>query len=196
MDQRIDYEELQAALGSCGSTWDVAQAHGLLCARLAVEGADAGRDWLLQVLDGVRPDDPLRDECESFLDALYGSSYRQLVERQSEFVPLLPDDGAPAAARAEALAGWCEGFLHGLVTGRRDESLRERLGQEPLADVIRDLLQITRAAADDEEGSETDEKAYAEVVEYVRVAVQLTYEELAPVRAADDDRQGAVDPLH
>ena len=47
---------------------------------------------------------------------------------------------------------------------------------------IRDMLQLTRAAADEDSDDETNEAAYAEIVEYVRVAVQLTYEELAGFR--------------
>jgi uncharacterized protein YgfB (UPF0149 family) len=44
------------------------------------------------------------------------------------------------------------------------------------------MLQLTRAAVEDESDEETNEAAYAEIVEYVRVAAQLTYEELAEFR--------------
>ncbi len=44
----IDYNELQAALRRCGSTWNAGQTHGLLCSRLALAGADgAARVTLL-----------------------------------------------------------------------------------------------------------------------------------------------------
>ena len=44
------------------------------------------------------------------------------------------------------------------------------------------MLQITRAAADEDEDPEESEAAYSELVEYVRVAAQLFYEELAELR--------------
>ena len=66
------------------------------------------------------------------------------------------------------------------------EKLKERLGVEPLADIIRDMLQITRAAVDEESDAETNEAAYAEIVEYVRVAAQLAYEELSDIRHAEE----------
>ncbi len=44
------------------------------------------------------------------------------------------------------------------------------------------MLQLTRADVDEDSDDETNEAAYAEIVEYVRVAVQLTYEELADLR--------------
>lgn len=194
MDQRIDYDELEGALRRCGSTWEVAQVHGLLCSRLATEGAAAGQGWLQQVLEGVDPANASRDECEKLLDAVYGGSYRQLAERQSDFELLLPDDSTDADSRTRALAFWCEGFLHGLVSGQRNDQVREKLSQEPLADIIKDLLQITRAVADEDESDETNEQAYVELVEFVRVAVQLAYEELAELRNQGDDSGAAGDP--
>ena len=50
MYKAIDHNEVEAALHRSGSTWSAAQAHGLLCSRLAVLGEDGGADWLGQVL--------------------------------------------------------------------------------------------------------------------------------------------------
>ncbi len=183
MEQSVNHDELDAALKRCGATWDAGQAHGLLCSRLAILGTDAGIGWLDQVLEGSNPDDALRRECESMLDALYAFTHRQLAERQSEFEPLLPDDSDSTMARADAIARWCEGFLHGLVSGSPDERLKERLASDPLSDIIKDMLQITRATVDQDLDDETNESAYEELVEYLRVAVQLTYEELAEFRS-------------
>jgi hypothetical protein len=183
MEQSINHDELDAALKRCGATWDAGQAHGLLCSRLAILGTDAGIGWLDQVLEGSNPDDALRRECESMLDALYAFTHRQLAERQSEFEPLLPDDSDSTMVRADAIARWCEGFLHGLVSGSPDERLKERLASDPLSDIIKDMLQITRATVDEDLDDETNESAYEELVEYLRVAAQLTYEELAEFRS-------------
>ncbi len=182
MNSDVDYDTLNDALHRCGATWDAAQAHGLLSSRLAVASAAAGPDWLQQVLEGTNESDALRTECAGLLNALYQGTHRQLSERLSEFAPLLPDDSDRAPSRAAALGHWCEGFLHGLVSIDHGEALKQRLAKEPLADIIRDMLQLTRAAVEDESDEETNEAAYAEIVEYVRVAAQLTYEELAEFR--------------
>jgi uncharacterized protein YgfB (UPF0149 family) len=126
------------------------------------------------------------DESRKLLDALYQGTYWHLSERLSEFMPLLPDDDADAAPRAQALAHWCEGFLHGLVSAEHADKLKKRLAAEPLADIIRDMLQITRAVVGEESDAESNEAAYAEIVEYVRVAAQLAYEELSDIRHAED----------
>lgn len=194
MDQGIDHDTLNQALRRCGSTWDASQTHGLLAGRLAIAGADSGFEWLAQVLEGTDQADALRVECEGLLGGLFASTYQQLAERLSAFTPLLPDDDDAPALRATALAHWCEGFLHGLVSGEHGASLRARLQAEPLADIIRDMLQITRAAIDDDGDAESDEDAYVELVEYVRVAVQLAFEELADVRQPAGD--SSADALH
>ena len=188
MGQSVDHDLLDEALKRCGASWGAGQAHGLLCSRLAVYGPEAGIGWLDQVLEGSAPDDVLRRECEMMLDALYSYTHRQLAERQSAFQPLLPDESDSTIIRAEAIAHWCEGFLHGLVTGSPNEGLKERLSSEPLSDIIKDMLQITRATVDEAADEETNEAAYAELVEYLRVAVQLAYEELAEYRSAPAGR--------
>ena len=96
--------------------------------------------------------------------------------------------------RTEALARWCEGFFHGLVSSQHGDALKERLAAEPLADIIKDMLQITRAIVEDDDDDESDEEAYAELLEYLRVATQLAYEELADLRQPVDDDTEELEP--
>ena len=194
MQQGINHYVLEDALRQCGSNWDASQTHGLLSGRLAIAGSDSGFDWLSEVLEGTEQADTIRDECESMLGQLFEVTYRQLTERQSGFEPLLPSEDDGTAVRATALAHWCEGFLHGLVAAHNGDELKTRLAADPLADIIRDMLQITRASADEDDDTESDDSAYTELVEYVRVAAQLVYEELADLR--HPTREPAVDALH
>ncbi|MDH4073194.1 MAG: UPF0149 family protein [Gammaproteobacteria bacterium] len=182
----IDHDELDAALKRCGSNWHAGQVHGLLCGRLVVAGADGATRWFEQVLEDTDPKNALRGECEAMLDTLCTTTWRQLVERLSEFELLLPDDTESAATRTASMAQWCEGFLHGLVSERHGVALKERLAADPLADIIRDIAQITRATAGDAEEDDDDESAYAELVEYLRVAAQLAYEELSEFRSSTE----------
>ena len=182
MNEKVGFDELDESLRRCGASWDAAQAHGLLTGRLAVAGVPCGPEWLMQVLEGTDEANALRMECQKLLDSLYQGTFWQLTERLSEFMPLLPDDDVDAAARTIALAHWCEGFVHGLVSAQHEQVLKDKLGAEPLSDIIRDMLEITRAAVDEESDDEANEAAYAEIVEYIRVAAQLAYEELSEIR--------------
>lgn len=182
----IEYDDLDGALRRCGSNWDAAQVHGLLSSRLAVSGPGAGFEWLQVVLEGTDPANALRAECELMLSDLFETAGRQLSERMSEFSPLLPADADSTEARVAALAHWCEGYLHGLVSGGHEGALKERLAADPIADIIKDMLEITRAT-DGGEDDESTEDAYTELVEYLRVAAQLVYEELADLRNPQPD---------
>ncbi len=179
----IQHRTIDDALRRAGSNWDAAQSHGLVSGRLAVEGQQAGAAWLGQILEGTDELNASRKECEGLLVALFDETHRRLSERQSGFTPLLPDDDDGTASRTEALTHWCEGFLHGLVSGKHDDALKSRLAGDPLADIIKDVLHITRATVSDDD--EDDEEALTEIVEYLRVAAQLVYEELADIRPAE-----------
>ena len=186
MESDVEHDALDDALRRCGANWDAAQSHGLLSSRLALVGANAEIDWLQLVLDGTDVSNASKHECESMLKALYRTTYRQLSERLSEFTPLLPDDADSAGVRAHALGHWCEGYLHGLVSIECEEAVRQRLAAEPIAEIIKDMLQITRAGADGDDADETDEASYTEIVEYLRVAAQLVFEELSSMRPTRD----------
>lgn len=181
MTGQIDHDPLDSALRRAGSSWGAAQAHGLMAGRLAVQGSGAEPGCLTQIMDGSEDGDALGKESRELLASLFESTRGQLAERLSEFSPLLPDDSASLSERTAALAHWSEGYLHGLVSTEQGEPIRKRLAEEPIAGIIRDLLAITRADVD-ADGDEDDENAYAEVVEYLRVAAQLVYEELAELR--------------
>ena len=184
MDEKVEYDALEDSLSRCGSNWNAAQTHGLLTGGLAILGAPAGPEWLLQVLDGVEEGNAYRTECQKLMDTLYQATFWQLSDRLSEFELLLPGDGDDVGLRTEALGHWSEGFLHGLVSSRHGDALRKRLAAEPLSDIIKDILQITRAGLDEESDQEENEAAFVELSEYLRVAAQLCYEELADLRNA------------
>ena len=59
-------------------------------------------------------------------------------------------------------------------------------------EIVRDLAEITHAGVDVDQDEEANESAYAELVEFVRVGVQLLFEELAGARRP----AGSASPLH
>lgn len=190
MRQAVDHDELDAELRRCGSNWSAAQAHGLLCGCLAVAGEQGISVWRAQVVDANATPDA---EFDAVLAGLAEATWRQLAERLSEFEVVLPDDEEDAHRRAQALSDWAEGFLHGLVTHAAKGAVRTRLGEEPLSDLIPDLLEITRASVGEDDSVEETELAYAELVEYIRVAAQLAYEQLADARK---EGAAAAETLH
>ena len=178
----INFSDLERGLNSCGSSWFCAQSHGLLCGRLAVLGPNAFNLCVEQIFENISLENTSRDHCELMLEDLFKDTWAQLVERQSEFELFLPGEERNITERTEAISQWCDGFLHGIVTGKKPKKLKDYLNQDPLDIIIKDFLEITRATANEEADEEDNETAFNEVMEYIRVSVQLIYEELADFR--------------
>jgi hypothetical protein len=96
-----------------------------------------------------------------------------------EFELLLPPDERFIEVRTAALAQWCQGFLYGLGAGSVPDA-SELPGDT--GELVRDFGEISRAGVDATQDEESNEAAYTELVEFVRVGVQLLFEELAALR--------------
>lgn len=161
----------------------IAEAHGCLCGAVCVVNEYPLARWLDELLDDIGPSSDPEEiaAAKALLETLHAETVRAMREDQMDFSPLLPDDDVPLAKRAEALAQWCQGFLFGF--GSMSGERRPQLPGE-VEEVLRDLTQIARASAGDTEPTEDDEADYTEIVEYVRVSVQVVHDELAEHRAA------------
>jgi uncharacterized protein len=173
--QTVAYAEIQQVLDQAHSLTDAAEAHGTLAGCLCASVAYRFEDWLLEIL----PEGATAPAATATLQRLYADTSSALVEPQMDFAPLLPADAAPLDARTEALGAWARGFLYGLGTSPIADA-RALPGE--IGEVVRDMTEITRVAVDDAESAESNEGAYAELVEFLRAGVQLLFEELGPLR--------------
>jgi uncharacterized protein YgfB (UPF0149 family) len=175
---------LRESLATAGAVVALAELHGGVCGALCAGGPAAARRWLTDSLDddeGGAVTAAVADDLEE----LIGASSKMLEDDALTFEPLLPSDDAPLAEQVEALAVWCQGFSSG-VGGTAPASVRSSADGDALAEILRDFAEISRAGLSDDEaeGRGQPDFALAEVREYVRVSVQLVYEELRDVRAA------------
>jgi uncharacterized protein YgfB (UPF0149 family) len=108
-----------------------------------------------------------------------------LESEELTFRPLLPSDDEPLAEQVEAVAAWCQGFLSG-VGSTAPAAARSAAEGAALGEILRDFAEISRAGLSEEEAEGLDEPdfALAQIQEYVRVSVQIVFEELGPLRAA------------
>jgi uncharacterized protein YgfB (UPF0149 family) len=121
---------------------------------------------------------------------LFTATAAALLQPDMEFELLLPADEQPIDVRTAALAQWCQGFLYGLGAGAVPDA-SELPGD--VGEIVRDFIEISRAGVDAAQGEESNEAAYAELVEFTRVGVQLLFEELAALRRPSTP---AAAPLH
>ena len=179
----LDYDRLRESLATAGAVVELAELHGGVCGALCAGGPAAARRWLVDSLDDAEVGAVTAAVADD-LEALIGVSSNMLEADELTFEPLLPSDDAPLAEQVEALAVWCQGFLSG-VGSTAPGSVRGFSEGDSLAEILRDFAQISRAglSEDESEGHGQPDFALAEVREYVRVGVQLAFEELGPVRA-------------
>jgi uncharacterized protein YgfB (UPF0149 family) len=171
----MDFDALQAALTQAGIPVGAAECHGALSGWLASGLGQDPLPLLESLLDDGGPDEAAAAaRCHELLIEAHGALRRELDGDALSFAPLLPDDEVPLPTRVVALGEWCQGFLFGL--GLAGDAAAQ--GGSEVREVVEDFAQIARAGLDEEAGSEADEVAYAELVEYLRAGTQLVHDSL------------------
>ena len=185
----FNYENLNSALARVEIATDAAECHGSLSAVVAILGEMGKPRWLSKVMpeldEAVEQGDALAIEADQLLAELYQATLEQLGAGEFIYTLLLPDDEEDLMLRAEALGHWCQGFLLGLQAAGFDNP---RDLPDELAEIMRDLTEISQISLGTMQNDEEDERAYTEVVEYLRVAVMAFSEEFL-MRRADNEAQ-------
>jgi len=171
----ITHAQLGELLATLRFGVDPSDLHGSLTGYLCAGGRADAHDWLgalrletdrveAQMAASAAPLQQLFAECASWLD-----------DPDSGFEPLLPDPEMPVDVRADALVEWCRGFLGGvgLAGSTRGDGL-----SPDCAEILDDFGTIA-ASHFEYSDSEEDERALAEVIEFIRVGVLLLHRELA-----------------
>ena len=178
MADRPDFYSLQQALSQAEAEMVAAEAHGVLCGMVCAAGKVTLESWLNQVFESLDLESAnVRNACQ-LLAGLHENTQEQLNDTEVMFELLLSDDDTELAQRTEALAEWCHGFVFGLAVGGLK---RETVLPADTAELIADIVAISRAGLDPDQGDDTDEDAYMQLCEYVRMGVLLIIEELQPI---------------
>ena len=186
MNNFTNESELDEALENCDSGRNSIQAHGLLCGYIMTHGLKGHDMWLHRMFENSSNEKG--DKYKYIFDDLFIKTWQQLEGRQSEFELFLPGDDRGLLTRAKAIGAWCDSYLHGLISSVTTEKLKKAINREPTSILIKDLLEMTKATIGEEDDDETNERSYAELVEYTRIAVQLIFEELDESRNNYEER--------
>lgn len=173
---------VDGALRRAEALTDAAEAHGSLCGLICGLGDSGESVWFAETLAAGQGNATVVEQTGAVLKALVASTRAALDGAQMTFQPLLPDDAEPLVQRVDGLAQWCQGFNHGLFVAARIGDAQAEIDSGTTAEIVGDFSEMAQAAMGDEEPDADGEAAYAELVEYVRVSVQLVYEELTGAR--------------
>lgn len=177
-DSGID--AVQNALQRVHADADAPEVHGIQCGMLCAPDPLDVESWWRRSMPEVDPADLLAAEARDVLVRLFESTREDLNSPVLDFPLLLPGDDASIEVRVDALGQWVSGFLLGLSLGGVND-----LGALPaeLSEFTSDLVALTRTEDFELSGSEEDERAYAELVEFVRMGVLVFAEEMHPSKA-------------
>lgn len=177
MDVNYGYESLSEELARAGVVPSLAELHGGLTGMMCIAGVAAADRWLDQQLEEWSQSGQTR--IGEALHAVELDTWRMLNETDMSFEPLLPGDEQPLDAQVRGLASWCHGFLSGLGLGglTLDGSTSD---EGTVAEIAKDFAEISRAALGPEDEQEPEQTGFAlaELKEYVRVSVQILFEQL------------------
>lgn len=189
----IQYDEITDALKRISVEQDAAEVHGALCGLFCtVNGLNAAY-WLDNTLthspeEDALTVDALNSESRSLLTQLFNATEKQLLGEDFDFQLFLPDDNSGLYARVEALSNWCQGFLFGLSKG----GLTDPDGLPgDLPEIVKDLVEISRAESYELDDDTQDEKDFMELIEFVRVAVQLFVDEMQQFHVEEPDDESS-----
>ena len=178
---KLNFFELNERLLNLGTVNTPSEVHGLICGQLVSGKKLTDEEWLEQVVKHMDIEHVELSEDDSLaIQQINRDTQSDFASDELVFSPLLPEDESTLIRRTQELGHWCEGFLHGLgLSGLAGET---KLSSEA-SDVIRDLAQISQVELEEEEQpaeqDEENERAFFELVEYVKIAVLNIYAELS-----------------
>jgi len=178
----LDYNRLEQDLQQLEAVSGASECHGMVCGQLCRGAQTSAGQWLELLLGRpVGEDRVLAAQGARLLEPILIDTAGSLGSPDFSFAPLLPDEGDPLSRRSAALGQWCEGFLFGFALG--GELQEDGLSSEAM-EALRDLRDFTRIQVE-EVMDEADEASFMEVLEYIRVAVMLLFQELQRRPAAE-----------
>lgn len=108
---------------------------------------------------------------------MYDFIEREMFSSDSRYTLFLPDDELDLSQRLRCLAAWCQGFLVGFGTASAQKAISQFSAETEEA--LKDIVNIANLSEEfDSQDDEVNETAYAELVEYLKVAVLLMSSEL------------------
>jgi hypothetical protein len=164
------HAQLDEALRVAEVDFSAAEVHGILTGLLCAGAQARATSVFAKLLPHTGT-----PELGVLLAALLEATQTQLADPEFSFAPLLPGDEQALVEQVAGLADWCRGFHVGLAAGgvRDAVTLPGDAGE-----VLRDLAHIAEAELAAQVAGEAEARQLAELVEYVRVGVQLVYETL------------------
>ena len=176
--KQLAFEELDTLssfLEAHQSPYELSEIQGM-CLGIICTGRDKDMSyWQAQIEKTLLGDEVthLPPDCLQLLKKLLEICFQDLTHPHFELDLLLPDDTAPIEIRLQAISDWCKGFIYGLGLGNPEPAV---WSQPNVREALEDIAQIQKIDTQPEENNES-EKDFFELVEYLKIATILIFEE-------------------
>jgi yecA family protein len=169
----LSYDRLSEFFEQNGILSNAAEVHGILTGMIAGGASVEGDDWLLLLSDLIHEGQSFKPAVREHMTEMANDICASMRDPDLGFNLLLPSDHESLLERLTSMINWVQSFLVGFgvnqtnLTGLSDD----------VREVIDDMVEIAKldfAVDEDEEG----ERAYFEVVEYLRISAMLCFNEL------------------
>ncbi|HGJ5897771.1 YecA family protein [Arsenophonus apicola] len=169
-----NYQTLELLLQQQNVALTAAEMHGLITGLIC--GGNHDYNWKKSIYELTNDGLAFSQILTNPLRELYDFTLTSLDNNDFIFNLLLPEDGK-VFEQADALAGWVNHFLLGL--GVTQPKLMEK---KELKELVTDLRNIGMLGYDKNDDQNELEQALEEIIEYVKVAVQLCFIALMEVK--------------
>ncbi len=168
----LDFASLQAIISTENVIAHGAEIHGILTGLISAGFTFEEDSYLAMITDLLHNGEALPDAVNNTIKVLYNELWQNIVDDNYSFEPLLPDDDDCLAERSNALCAWAQGFTLGF--GLQQKNSRDL--PSDIQEILTDFIEIANLS-DEIDDDETNERAFYEVVEYVRISALLCFSE-------------------
>ncbi|MDN7136031.1 UPF0149 family protein [Pseudidiomarina terrestris] len=167
------YDRLTEFFERHGLLSSAAEIHGLLTGMVAGGASLEGDEWLLLLSDLINEGQSFPPEVRERLSLMAAELGASLRDPDLGFQLLLPGDHEPLHERLQALTAWVQSFLVGFGVNQTNLAGLSADLREAIDDMV-EIAKLDIAVDDDEEA----ERAYFEIMEYLRISAMLCFNEL------------------
>ncbi|MEA3589029.1 UPF0149 family protein [Pseudidiomarina sp. 1APP75-27a] len=167
------YDRLTEFFERHGLLSSAAEIHGLLTGMVAGGASLEGDEWLLLLSDLINEGQSFPPEVRERLSLMAADLGASLRDPDLGFQLMLPGDHEPLHERLQALTAWVQSFLVGFGVNQTNLAGLSADLREAIDDMV-EIAKLDIAVDDDEEA----ERAYFEIMEYLRISAMLCFNEL------------------
>ena len=174
----MDFEKLDSLRKSASIDMKLPEAHGGICSQICFD-IDYFEEFvpLDQSDDGASVSVQIGAYRKALLKII-DENAKTLKDGDLDFELIIPDENYTIQERAEALSIWCQGFIDGVSFLLSEQGLKiDQSENKESFEIIEDFTQISTLDSHSINEEVDEELALMELIEFVRLSVQMIYDE-------------------